>query len=196
MLIGVKDEAGNTCGSRKMLTFVRILTKPAQMNHEATEECKKAREMLTAYLSQYRLRKTPERYAILDTVYGMKGHFTLDELSEELAKNSFPVARATLYNTMRLFIEMRLVVRHRFIGQTKYEACITSGGHLHQVCTVCGRVTEAEAPHVAQAISQTRLHRFHCDGFTLYLYGVCSACQQKIAKQRKKNIKNKTQDKQ
>lgn len=151
----------------------------------------KVKEILDAYLTQRNLRKTPERYAILDAVYGMDGHFTLEELSGRLEQQSFRVSRATLYNTMKLFIELRLVVRHRFIGQTKYEGCYLGDNHLHQVCTVCGKVTEVDAPGIIKAVDATRLKRFHKDGFTLYIYGICSTCQTRISKQRNKNIKNK-----
>ena len=72
---------------------------------------KKAREILDSYLELRSHRKTPERYAILDAVYSMDGHFSLEELDARLGKDNFRVSRATLYNTMRLFLELRLVIR-------------------------------------------------------------------------------------
>lgn len=106
---------------------------------------RKARELLDSYLKGTGHRHTPERSAILDAVYDQRGHFTLDELAKVLEQRNFPVSRATLYNTMRLFIKLRLVVRHRFIGRTSYEACYASGDHIHQVCTVCGSIREVAA---------------------------------------------------
>ena len=64
-----------------------------------------AREILDQYLESNQHRKTPERYAVLDAVYSIDGHFTLEELDAELTKRNFRVSRATLYNTMHLFIE-------------------------------------------------------------------------------------------
>ena len=93
----------------------------------------KVRDILTGYLEIYNHRKTSERFAILDAVYDMKGHFSIDELKDKLEGENFHVSRATLYNTMRLFIEMRLVVRHRFIGQTKYEGSYNNDMHVHRV---------------------------------------------------------------
>ena len=56
------------------------------------------RNLLTSYLEQNNLRKTPERFAILDAVYDIDEHFTLEELSEKLNNEErFPVSRATLY---------------------------------------------------------------------------------------------------
>ena len=42
-------------------------------------------QILDNYLAQNNRRKTPERYAILETVYAMNGYFTLDELGKRLA---------------------------------------------------------------------------------------------------------------
>lgn len=161
---------------------------------EATGK-QRAKDILTRYLALNKHRKTAERYAILDTVYDTEGHFTLDELSSLLAVQNFRVSRATLYNTMKLFIELRLVVRHRFIGQTKYEACRHEDNHVHQVCTTCGRVTELDSKPITEAIEATRLKRFHRDGFMLYLYGVCSQCQARITREQNKRNKAREQEK-
>ena len=106
-------------------------------------------QILDNYLEMNNHRKTPERYAILRAVYNMVGHFTIDELGVKLAEeDKFPVSRATLYNTLNLFLELRLVIRHRFQGTTKYEAYRSGSNHCHQICTVCGKVTEVDVPDV------------------------------------------------
>ena len=146
----------------------------------------KVRGILDNYLETNQHRKTPERYAILDAVYSLNGHFTLEELGQLLEKEHFRVSRATLYNTMHLFLELRLVVRHSLADGTKYEASFNNENHVHQVCTMCGKVTEIQAPLVTTAINDTKLQRFRRDAFALYIYGVCSTCQAKIT--RKKNF--------
>ena len=146
--------------------------------------------ILDSYLEINNHRKTPERYAILRAVDRMNGHFTLDELGERLAtKDRFPVSRATLYNTLNLFLQLRLVIRHRFQGTTKYEACYDNDSHCHQMCTVCGKVTEIRSPEISEAIDMLHLSRFRKDGFTLYIYGICSPCQARMT--RLKNAKKR-----
>ena len=151
--------------------------------------------ILDSYLEMNNHRKTPERYAILRAVYNTEGHFSLDELGEKLANEyKFPVSRATLYNTLNLFLELRLGIRHRFQGSTKYEACYDNNSHCHQLCTVCGKEIEVRSPEIAEAINALHLKRFRKDGFTLYIYGICSSCQARIVRQRnsekKKKLKN------
>ena len=156
--------------------------------------------LLDNYLEMNNHRKTPERYTILRAIYSINGHFTLEELKARLAQDmDFPVSRATLYNTLNLFMSLRLVVRHRFQGSTKYEACYDNQSHCHQICTICGKVTEIKSPEIISAVENTHLKRFRKDGFTLYVYGVCSTCQSRLTKRKKAinttkgNNKNKTE---
>ena len=151
--------------------------------------------ILDTYLEMNNHRKTPERYTILKAIYNIEGHFTLEELSDKLIRDyNFRVSRATLYNTIKLFMELRLVIRHRFQGSTKYEACVDNSSHSHQICTVCGKVKEVKSQELASAIEGLHLHRFRKDGFTLYIYGICSTCQTKLTKKKKeRKKKNKTE---
>ncbi len=169
-----------------MSTFVRFM-KTTEKNESV---CEAVERILDSYLEINNHRKTPERYTILKAVYGMEGHFTLDELGAKLSEEyKFPVSRATLYNTLKLFMELRLVIRHRFQGSTKYEACYEGESHCHQICTVCGRVTEVKTPEITEVINKLHLKRFRKDGYTLYIYGICSTCQAAITRQIRNRIK-------
>ncbi len=148
------------------------------------------KNILTRYLELNHHRKTPERFTILDAVYSINGHFTLEELGDKLiADYNFPVSRATLYNTLKLLMEIRLVVRHRVQTTTKYEACYDNNSHCHQICTICGNVTEVKSQQVVDAINSMRTRRFRKDGFTLYIYGICSTCQARLTRQAKLEAK-------
>ena len=143
--------------------------------------------ILDNYLEMNNHRKTPERYTILKAIYNTHGHFTLEELGDKLIRDyNFPVSRATLYNTLNLFMQLRLVIRHRFQGSTVYEACYDNTSHCHQICTMCGKVSEIKSPEISMAVENMPTKRFRKDGFTLYVYGVCSTCQAKMTKKKKK----------
>ena len=157
---------------------------------KATEKKDNVRQaserILDNYLEMNNFRKTPERYAILNAVYDISGHFTLEDLGQKLAdEQHFPVSRATLYNTLNLFIELRIVIRHNIKGTTKYEAYYPGNNHCHQICTMCGKVMEIKSPEISIAVENMHTKRFRKDGFTLYVYGVCSTCQAKITKRKK-----------
>ena len=162
------------------------------MDGKLNESVKK---VLDEYLEVNHHRKTPERYAILEAVYSLPGHFTLEELGAHLEKNNFRVSRATLYNAMRLFLELRLIVRHRLQDGTKYEASYASANHSHQICTVCGKVSEVKSTEIVRVIDNTKLKRFRKDGFALYIYGICSSCQAKLTRRKSRQEKTKKQEK-
>lgn len=150
--------------------------------------------ILDNYLEMNNHRKTLERYTILRAVYGIHGHFTLEDLSAKLINEmNFHVSRATLYNTLNLFMALRLVIRHRFQGTTKYEACYDNNSHCHQICTMCGKVMEVKSPEIIAAVENMATKRFRKDGFTLYVYGMCSTCQARVTKRKKheKTVKTK-----
>ncbi len=156
----------------------------------------KVKQTLANYLEENHLRKTPERFAILETVYKMNGHFTLEELGARMEHDNFRVSRATLYNAINLFLKLRIVVRHNFQQGTKYEASYHNDNHCHQICTICGRVDEVPATHFTESMSTIKLKRFHQMGFSLYIYGICSSCQARITRKKAKsnkprNISNK-----
>lgn len=147
------------------------------------------KQMLTEYLHKNGHRKTPERYAILDTIYSIKGHFNIEELYHYMEdEGKFRVSRATLYNTILLLMDANLVIRHQFGNSSQYERAYKNGTHHHLICTICGKVTEFEDEKLKQAVSETKLKKFTASHYSLYVYGECSKCT--WAKRRKKKVNN------
>ena len=115
------------------------------------------RQIFTEYLNMNGHRKTPERYAILDTIYSIDGHFDVDTLYSLMAdQENFRVSRATLYNTIILLINARLVIKHQFGNSSQYEKCYNRDTHHHQICTQCGKVTEFQNEELQHAIENTQ----------------------------------------
>ena len=150
------------------------------------------RQMLTEYLQKNGHRKTPERYAILDTIYSIKGHFDIDMLYHYMEnEGNFRVSRATLYNTIILLMDANLVIRHQFGNSSQYERAYKNKIHHHLICTDCGKVTEFEDETLKQAVVSAKLTKFTASHHTLYIYGTCSKCTWLKRKKKTNNIKSK-----
>ena len=143
--------------------------------------------MLTDYLQKHGQRKTPERYAVLDSIYSIKGHFGVDELYHYMETESkFRVSRATLYNTIVLLTDANLIIKHQFGASSQYERAYKNETHHHMICTECGKVTEFQDDNLKQAIAEAKLKKFSASHYSLYIYGVCSKCA--WSKRRKKKV--------
>ena len=146
------------------------------------------RQIFTEYLETNGHRKTPERFAILDTIYSINGHFDIDMLySQMMNQENFRVSRATLYNTIILLMDAKLVIKHLFGNSSQYEKSFNIETHHHLICTQCGKVTEFQKETLKADIANTKLNRFQMSHYSLYIYGICSKCA--WAKRRKKTNK-------
>jgi len=132
---------------------------------------------LTAYLVQKKLRKTEERYTILQHICEHPGHFDINSLHSQLEEENFHVSKATLYNTLDLFIEASLIVRHYINPQTvQYELKSIAETHQHLICTRCSDVREIRNQDLYKNIRNLKLRRFTPEFYSLYIFGLCSRC--------------------
>ena len=156
-----------------------------------TEDVKDTvRQIFTEYLRVNGHRKTSERYAILDAIYSIKGHFDMETLHGQLLNEEhFRVSRATLYNTIELLLDAKLVIKHQFGNCSQYERSYKMDTHHHLICTECGQVTELHDDDLQRAIASSPMKRFQMSHYSLYIYGTCRKCIN--AKKRKQLNKNK-----
>lgn len=150
------------------------------------------KNIFTNYLTAKSCRKTPERYAILDFIYSESGHFDMDSLYESMNERNFRVSRATLYNTMQLLLECKLVLKHQFGSNLSYyERSYNNNFHHHLICTNCNSVEEYKDPELKNLIQSKKIKRFTPSLYSLYIFGICSKCARELKKKKINNNKLK-----
>lgn len=121
------------------------------------------------------LRVTPQRIAVLSFMDANRIHSTADEIYLAL-KQQFPsLSAATVYNTLRAFMDAGIVKELRNADHaSRFD--INTTPHHHLVCVQCGHMTDVELPDIPVA-KIAHEHEFEVLEYHVEIKGVCNACQ-------------------
>ena len=123
-------------------------------------------------------RSTRQRQLVAEALGSFADFRSAQEIHRELGRRGTPVARATVYRTLRsLATEPGVDVIVRSDGETVYRMC-TTHHHHHLVCRECGATIEIVGPVVEQWSNRTAAdHGYDEVTHTLEVFGRCHSCR-------------------
>jgi Fe2+ or Zn2+ uptake regulation protein len=123
---------------------------------------------------------TNQRRLLLELLRDAEGHIDAKELYRRASARDDSISPATVYRTLNLFKELRLVDEMRLGKIRCFYEIKQSREHQHLVCKGCGKVMEIQNPHFQSLVKSVRReHGFKVTKAELYLEGYCPECEDK-----------------
>lgn len=121
------------------------------------------------------VRRTPQRFFVLEHLLTHPDHATVEELFAALNKRHARASRATVYNSLHALVEAGLVREFTLDGKAaRYDANLDR--HHHFICDFCGAVEDVTWFDVP-SIPRTRAGQRSIRSFEVILRGACARCR-------------------
>ncbi|HKD09450.1 MAG TPA: transcriptional repressor [Bryobacteraceae bacterium] len=121
------------------------------------------------------VRRTPQRFFIMEHLLTTPDHATAEDLWLALNRRHARASRATVYNTLHALVEAGLIREFALDGKAvRYDANLEK--HHHFICDRCGAVEDIEwfeTPPLKRSQSKGRIIR-SCE---VILRGECQKCR-------------------
>ena len=122
-------------------------------------------------------RKTSSRDAILSCIKNSRTPLSIDDIKKILQKKQIQIDEATIYRTMKTFVEKGELQQIDFQeGKFRYESA-SLPHHHHVVCEKCGAVEDVP---VKEDLLEKQLRiktKFKVMRHSLEFFGLCNRCQ-------------------
>mgnify|MGYP002711982323 CR=1 FL=1 len=132
-------------------------------------------ENLRALLKEKDIRISHQRILILDYLVNHDTHPSADEIFQDLKSIDPIISQATVYNTLNLFVERKLVKELDFnMASKRYE--FINKAHGHFICENCKSIIDfdlLDSPQIAG------LADYKIENIEIIYRGVCPRCMKK-----------------
>lgn len=136
-------------------------------------------ERFTILLQGKGMRKTQERYAVLQAIYTSPEMLSAKDILEYLSKRRFRISRSSLYNILSLLLEWRFVEKMVLCnGTVLYGKLEERRQTVAFQCTKCGKLTSIDSEDWSRFIANCcDKYGFELENQKLLLQGLCLKCK-------------------
>ena len=133
-------------------------------------------ENIGEYLKSHEIKPSYQRMKIFEYLIVNRNHPTVDTIYQALIKEIPTLSKTTVYNTLNLFVENKIVtVIVIEENETRYDADVSIHGHFK--CQQCGEVYDINIQ--MDDIDISTLDNFQINEHHLYFKGICEKCLKK-----------------
>lgn len=133
-------------------------------------------EELTTTLRKEGFRITPQRVAILDYLLKTDDHPSAESIHKIIKKKYPMVSLSTVYKTLDLLKEKKLVNEIEVEGEARFDAHTDS--HINLVCMNCGKIDDLDEESLNEIQSRAaRKSKYHILKGSFELFGYCGNCK-------------------
>ena len=121
-------------------------------------------------------KATSQRIAICRLVLSSREHPTAQRVYREIKRSHPTVSVATVYKTLQVLRELRLVQELAFSqSETRFDSNVNP--HVNVVCLQCGRVSDVNDQAIRNLVGRAASSiKFTVTGLRFDVYGVCEKC--------------------
>ena len=135
-------------------------------------------EQLVSSLREEGFRITPQRVAILDYLLKTDDHPSAEYVHQIIKKKYPMVSLSTVYKTLNLLREKKLVTEIEVSGESRFDA--HTDAHINLVCMKCGKIDDVDEDSLKEI--QTRAakkSKYLILQGKFELMGYCNNCKSK-----------------
>ncbi|MEA2019950.1 MAG: Fur family transcriptional regulator [Campylobacterota bacterium] len=129
----------------------------------------------TNILREHNLKATPQRLAMMDSIF-LHGHINIDKLYLEVKEKFSSVSLATIYKNINAMTKNMLLSEVKLPNE-KSVFEIVKEYHSHLLCNSCGEVTDVEINTQDMVNELSSKYDFTIEQSDLVLSGLCKNCK-------------------
>lgn len=133
-------------------------------------------------LTLHGVKPSVQRLAVMEYLLTHRTHPTVDEIYRALVSKIPTLSKATVYNTLKLFVSHGL---SRMLTIDEHNACFDAdmSPHAHFFCTSCSHVLDLPMPVTDTNSLLGAAAGYRVDGVDLYYRGLCPSCVKRRAEE-------------
>jgi len=136
-------------------------------------------DQLVSSLREEGFRITPQRVAILDYLLKTDDHPSAEYIHKIIQKKYPMVSLSTVYKTLNLLREKKLVNEIEVSGESRFDAHIDA--HINLVCMKCGKIDDVDESTLKEIQERAaKKSKYLILQGNFELIGYCNSCKSKF----------------